>query len=197
MTARSLFDAALAAARDWHAGLPAAHAFCDWPQHLHYRERAPRHLPACDLITSAPGQTSNRSARLVEALQAVAPHLEWRLTYTADEVGQHFLDNYGWFELAGPDGHFITDEARITVGYWGPGLEYGRHHHRAEELYTVVAGQAVFKADGEADREIGPEGTRLHASDQSHAMTTTDSPILTLVFWRGAGLSDMPAMSAP
>lgn len=196
MTTRALFDAALAATRNWHSTLPAARAFCPWPQDIAYRARAPYSLPATELIQTAPGAVTEASTQLVNALQALAPHLEWRLTYTAEEVGQHFLDNFGWFELAGPDGHFITHETRITVGYWGPGLHYDRHQHQAEELYTVLSGEAIFMADGEEDHVIGPQGTRLHASNQPHALATTHSPVLTLVFWRGEGLSDAPAMSA-
>lgn len=196
MTTYALFETALAAARSWHAGLKAASDFCDWPDDLIWQPRAAHPVPATDLLQSLPGQTNAASAPLVAALQDVARHLEWRHTYTAKEVGQNFLDNYGWFELAGPDGHFLTRKTRITVGYWGPGLDYPRHQHRAEELYTVLSGQAGFMADGTADATLLAGDTRYHGPDQPHAMVTTDSPILTLVFWRGEGLADAPAMSA-
>ena len=195
MTARALFDDALRAAKDWHSALPAAHGFCPWPSDICYSDRAPHFLPAADLVITAPGATSLRSAPLLKALQALAPHLEWRHTYTVDEVGQAFLDNFGWFELAGPTGHFITHQTRITVGYWGPGLTYDRHHHVAEELYTVVSGQALFLSDGDADETLGADGTRYHASNQPHALQTLEDPLLVLVFWRGEGLGDAPALS--
>lgn len=196
MTPQGLFEDALAAVKAWHEALPAASAFCQWPDDLRYQPRAPQSLPATDLVRAAPGNTSAVSTPVVQAFQSLAPYLEWRLTYTADEVGQHFLDTYGWFELAGPQGHFVTHQTRITVGYWGPGLDYPRHQHRAEELYTVLAGSALFKADGVPDRTLHAEDTCLHLADQPHAMITRDSPILTLVFWRGEGLADAPALSA-
>ncbi|MEL7012523.1 MAG: dimethylsulfonioproprionate lyase family protein [Pseudomonadota bacterium] len=195
MTTQGLFEDALAAVKAWHGALPAASAFCQWPDNLRYEPRSPHTLPATDLVKTAPGNTSPVSIHVVRAFQALALYLEWRLTYTADEVGQHFLDNFGWFELAGPTGHFITHQTRITVGYWGPGLDYPRHQHRAEELYTVLSGSGLFKADGVPDRILGPEDTCLHLSDQPHALITQDSPILTLVFWRGDGLGDAPALS--
>lgn len=195
MTVRALFEAALEATRRWHAALPEAAAFCPWPQDLEFVERPAHLLPAAGLVQTAAGVTSLASAPLVETLQRLAPYLEWRHTYTVEQVGAHFLENFAWFELAGPHGHFQSHTTRITVGYWNAGLEYGRHQHRAEELYTVIAGRAIFMADGEPDLEIGPDGSRLHASDQPHALRTTDSPVLTLVFWRGDGLSDPPAMS--
>lgn len=196
MTPQGLFDDALSAVKAWHAALQPVHAFCPWPDDLRYEPRAPRSLPATELIRVAPGRTTPLSTPVVEAFQELSPYLEWRLTYTQDEVGRHFLNNYGWFELAGPEGHFITHQTRITVGYWGPGLDYPRHQHRAEELYTVLSGSALFKADGVPDRILKAEDTCLHLSDQPHAMMTHDSPILTLVFWRGEGLADAPALSA-
>ena len=175
--------------------MPAARDFCDWPERLIWRDHPAHLLPAADLMTTDPGKTSAASTPLLAALQALAAHLEWRHTYSEAEVGRHFLDRYGWFELAGPEGHFVTQDIRITVGYWGPGLHYARHQHTPEELYTVIAGSAIFHSDGEADATLGPGGVRYHASNQPHAMTTTDQPLLALVFWRGVGLADPPRMT--
>ena len=187
MTTRAAFETALAAVKAWHAALPEVHQFCPWPQDLTYAGRAAHPLPAMDLLQSNSGQTTPQSAPVLAAYQAIAPHLEWRHTYTADEVGQHFLDTFAWFELAGPDGHFITHETRITAAYWGPGLLYDRHQHVAEELYTVVSGEALFMSDGDRDEVLGPGATRYHASNQPHALATHDHPLVVLVFWRGEG----------
>lgn len=195
MTARAAFDAALSAARDWHAALPDAAAFCDWPADLRWQDRAPHPLPAADLVQTDPGAATPASAPLMTALQAIAPHVEWRHTYTLDEVGQDFLNRYGWFELAGPDGHFHSTQARITVGYWGPHLFYPRHQHGPEELYTVVSGAGLFRSDGDPDATLGPGQTRFHGIHQPHDMTTEQHPILTLVFWRGDGLDDTPRIT--
>lgn len=195
LPASTLFDAVLEAARRWHAALPEAAAFCDWPDDLAWQGRPAHLLPVARLLRSHSGAASMASAPLLAALQAVAPHCEWRHTYTADEVGQRFLDTYGWFELAGPEGHFVTHKARITVGYWGAGLYYPRHQHGPEELYTVVSGGATFHADSKKDATLGPGGTCYHARNQPHAMTTSNTPVLTLVFWRGVGLAATPRMS--
>ena len=196
MSARALFDAALDAARDWHATLPAARSFCDWPGDLIWQDKPAHSLPSAALVASDPGAASPASAPFLDALQALVPHAEWRHGYTADEVGQTFLDRFCWFELAGPHGHFISHQARLTIGYWGRDLFYPRHHHEPEELYTVVAGQALFHVDGEPDSTLSPGGTRLHAPNQPHALTTTDHPVLTFVFWRGAGLGEPPRLTA-
>jgi len=196
MTGRGVIDALLDAAKDWHSTLPEAAGFCPWPDDLIWGERTPIWLNAAEFVQTNPGATSPQSTALLHAVQQAAPHLHWRHGYSAEEVGQHFLDNFCWFELAGPDGHFLTQKTRITFGYWGPGLFYPRHHHIPEELYTVVSGQAVFHADGDADALLTPGQTRFHAVNQPHAMTTRDHPILTLVFWRGGALADGPSLSA-
>lgn len=194
-TKRALFDQALWYARDWHASLPAARAFCNWPTDLSWANRPDMDGPAARLICSDPGQACAQSTALLQALQALASLVEWRHTYTKEQVGQAFLDHYGWFELAGPSGHFTTHQTRITVGYWGAGLHYGRHQHRPEELYSVISGHAVFHKDYSPDVTLHPCETQFHGENEPHAMTTTDSPILTLVFWRGDELGAPPRMS--
>ncbi|WP_371226878.1 dimethylsulfonioproprionate lyase family protein [Roseovarius sp. 2305UL8-3] len=196
MTQRAALDTLLQAAQDWQAALPEMAAFTPWPNDLRYVPRAPHALPHLDVLHSNPGTTTETGLPLRDAVLSAAPFLEWRHTYTEAEVGRHYLDNFGWFELAGPEGHFETHQARVTFGYWGPGLFYPRHQHGPEELYSIVSGRAIFHADGETDAEIAAQGTRLHQSNQPHAMTTTDDPILTMVLWRGAGLAESPRMSA-
>ncbi len=195
MGARTAFDAALSAARQWHSALPALSEFCDWPDDLIYAARAPVTIPAIRLLQNDPGQPSLTSRPLRDALIALAPYVEWRHTYTEAEVGRDFLNRYGWFELAGPTGHYLSHLVRMTVGYWGPDLNYGRHQHQPEELYSVVSGSAEFFADGMPSRTLGPDGTALHLSNQPHAMRTMDQPILTFVLWRGDGLNDTPRMT--
>lgn len=191
-----MFDAALKAVEDWHAALPKARSFCPWPTDLCWQPRRAHQVPCINQMRNDPGKPSARSKPALHALQAVAPHLEWRFTYTPEEVGQHFLDHYGWVELAGPTGHFLSYQTRITIGYWGRNLWYDWHNHRAEELYTIVSGEANFHAEGATDRVLRAGATRYHASDQPHAMTTQNHPVLALVFWRGEGLSDSPRLSA-
>lgn len=193
---RALFDVALLAARDWHATCPVQQGFAPWPEDLVYVSRDAVQIPGLAHMVHDPGAASEASRALRDAILAVAPFAEWRLTYTEDEVGADFLQRFGWFELAGPEGHFLTDHARITVGFWGANLYYPRHQHEPEELYTIVSGKALFHADGEEDQALGAGATRIHAANQPHAMTTSDSPILTLVYWRGAGLADPPRLTA-
>ena len=118
---------------------------------------------------------------LHHAIQHAAPHVNWQFICSEAEVGRHFLDNYGYFELFGPTGHFHSDKCNAHIAYWGLDLYYPAHHHASEELYFVLSGAAMFESDGDAAATLGPAKNRFHASHQPHAMTTTDSAILTLV----------------
>ena len=50
---------------------------------------------------------------------------------------------------------------------------------------NMLAGEAVFEAAGRPPRRLGPGDTAFHASNQPHAMTTEDKPVLAYVLWRG------------
>lgn len=176
---------------------PALSAFAAYPTTAPAQPLAPVAIPGVAHLSADFSDVAGPHPRDVftAAVLAAASQVHWQLTYTEDEVGADFLARYGWFELAGPGGHFRTDSMRAYVAYWGRGLAYGWHEHEAEELYFIAAGSALFRSDAQGDALLTPGDTRLHAGYEKHAMTTTDAPILTLVLWRGVGLGGAPMMS--
>ena len=186
-------DDVLHAAQLLHQSHPELSAFGAWPTDLVRAELEPHHLPAADQVQELPFSGTSQTQPLVQAIKATTKRAQWRQTYTETEVGAAFLGRYGYYELFGPRGHFHSTQLRGYVAYWGPDLVYDWHSHQAEEIYLNLAGAAVFKVEaGEAF--IGAGQTRRHLSWESHAMTTTDQPILTFVLWRGEGLGDLPRM---
>ncbi|WP_170340311.1 dimethylsulfonioproprionate lyase family protein [Ruegeria arenilitoris] len=185
----------LEAARHLHQSLPALSEFGTWPTDLTATGLQPRAIPAMPLVQALDQPGSPRTTGLVQAIRSAAHLAHWKRTYTEAEVGADFRNRYGYFELFGPSGHFHSTQLRGYVAYWGAGLDYDWHSHQAEELYLTLAGGAVFKV-AEDQAFVGAEGTRWHASWQSHAMSTGDQPILTFVLWRGEGLNDLPRMDA-
>ena len=156
-----------------------------------WTERPPYAFAATARITDWIEREAPDWACLVD----IAPHAEWRQSYTAEEVGATFLDNYAYTEIIRPKGHYRSDTLRAYIGWWGPGLFYPWHDHEAEEIYYILAGHAEFESDGLPPARLGPGDTRLHTSRQRHAMTTTDSAILALALWRGAGIEGIPEIS--
>lgn len=175
------------------AANPQLIEFAGWP-YARTQAKPARRIPAAQILRDWAGGHIEATVALHNAVRGIADHAEWQQTYSEEEVGADFLNRYGWFELVGPNGHFRSDEIRAYIAYWGENLYYPWHLHEAEELYFIIAGQALFEAEGLPAQVLGPGDIRLHASNQPHAMTTTDSPVLALVLWRGAGLTGVPRM---
>ncbi|MDA7963685.1 dimethylsulfonioproprionate lyase family protein [Ruegeria sp.] len=188
-------DDVLEAARTLHQSHADMAAFAPWPTDLTPAALPARSIPATGLVEAFAEPGSSQTQALIDAITATTHLAHWKRTYTEEEVGADFRNRYGYYELFGPTGHFHSTQLRGYVGYWGAGLTYDWHSHQAEEIYLTLAGGATFKVAGD-EAYVGPGQTRLHSSWQSHAMTTTDQPILTLVFWRGEGMGDLPRMDA-
>ena len=186
---RSLFENLLEAVRDFHARTPALAEFAAWPGDLVYEEPPVAPVDAISLIEQWRG-----SDPVHLALQAAARHAEWRQTYSEAEVGRAFLQRYGYIELYGPQGVFRTWDSRGFVAFWAEGLVYPWHYHEAEEIYAVVSGGGLFEARGGTTARLGPGQTYYHESNQPHALTLEDEPILALALWRGGGLDGHAVM---
>ena len=189
----------LAFARAYHAltmlvaATPALMGFAGWPLALPARKPG-RPIPATGILKAWSDGHIDVTLETCDAIRDLTDYANWQLTYTVEEVGQDFLDRYGWFELVGPEGHYRSDQIRAYIAYWGENLFYPWHLHEAEELYYILAGEALFEAEGELPVMLRPGDIRIHSSNQPHQMTTGDSPVLTLVLWRGAGLLGVPRM---
>ncbi|MEM6971749.1 MAG: dimethylsulfonioproprionate lyase family protein [Pseudomonadota bacterium] len=155
----------------------------------------PESVPATGLIDEMTASASPSTEVLVREIAAAAPLLPWKRTYDAGEVGAAFLAAYGWFDLLAPGGPFLWPDRRIAIAYFGRGLTYPRHAHKAEEIYAPLAGRALFMTDGQRDETLGPGGTRHHPPGVPHAMRMGEAPLLTLVIWKGAGLTGRAHLS--
>ena len=157
---------------------------------LPYAPPEPRAFPIIASLPDFRPLANGRTSALTDAVIAAAADLEWRQSYTVEEVGAHFLANYGWFTLVSPAGPYVSPDFQISIGAWREGLYYPRHWHRPEELYYVVAGEALFITDGYPDERLGPEGKRYHPSMVPHAARMETAPLLALAVWKGAGLME-------
>lgn len=186
--ARAYHDFTLLVAAD-----PRLLGFAGWP-YARPVARPANSVPATAIVSAWDNGFNDTTAAAHQAVRALADVVDWQQTYSEAEVGRDFLNRYGWFELIGPSGHFHSDQIRAYVAYWGEKLFYPWHLHEAEELYFILAGHALFEAEGLPPQALGPGDIRIHGSNQPHAMTTTDSPVLALVLWRGAGIEGVPRM---
>jgi len=160
----------------------------DWPRSHQLRAAVASDLPVLRWLPQIAGDAAAFGVDLVAAVARAAPSLAWRQTYSAQELGGAFLDNYGWSEIFGGNGPLASE--RIACGFLilGPATHYPRHRHEAEEMYLPLSGTAAWQ-QGDAIWRDRPPGTLIyHAGDEPHAMRTGTQPLLALYVWRGANL---------
>ena len=191
-----IWDRLLTQTRAAHARFPALQAFCPFPDPLTPQHVTPHHIPAADLMTGDVALTSDTLSDFRDALIAAAPLAMWRETYKTSGIGHSFLDRFACYEVLGVDAPFGTTDMRSFVVYQPAGLHYPWHHHPAEEMYLVIAGEAEFTVEGEPPKTLRPGETIYHRSNVPHSLTTHDHPVMAYVLWRGE-LNTKPVFTYP
>ena len=122
-----------------------------------------RHLPAADLLPAALAATTDQTHGLVALFQEAASHLRWEQSYSKADgvVGDDMLAGYGFVEIIGKHGPFISTRARAGIGIWGPDIDYPLHRHKAEEVYVLLSGSARFQC-GQGPGETKSVGDVVH-----------------------------------
>ncbi len=122
---------------------------------------------------------------IVEALLRNANGLHWVQSYTADDFGQDFIDNYCHVELFGPNGHFANNEFAGGFVIYGPNVLYPNHWHVAEECYFILTGGSLWAQEG-VPRTEKPAGSFVfHESNARHEMKIGGTPLLAAWWWKG------------
>ncbi len=133
---------------------------------------------------------------LAAAVKNAAPLVRWQQSYSkADGFSADYLNRYGWFNLVSSEGHFVADEIRVSIGYWGAGLIYREHWHAPEEIYLVLAGGARFLAEGRAPVDARAGDRIHHRPNQKHAIEMRPGPLLAMAFWKGSALLEKSGLS--
>lgn len=154
------------------------------------REVPPNMLPVVELVPGIVNDANAETRPLAQAIVDAAPHLNWRQTYSEDDgFDRTYLDRYGWFDLAGPEGPCEADGIRVMMGYWGEGLLYPNHSHPPEEHYLVLAGGAKFRLGDDPYRRLGAGGVFHTPAGAVHSADMRDEPLLAVSIWRAEDLS--------
>ena len=122
--------------------------------------------------------------KIHKILSSLSFHVKWENGYTEKDVNNNFLNNYGFFELIGPTGHFKTSEMALYVNYLDKNTLYPLHNHEAEELYFIISGQAKFENNNDDYEILTSNKTRFHKSFEPHAITTDNKQLLSFVIWK-------------
>ncbi|MEL6477802.1 MAG: dimethylsulfonioproprionate lyase family protein [Pseudomonadota bacterium] len=187
MTRLATAAACYAEARRLLTGADAAQVAEGLPEALCGADQPGRRVPVARFLPDLPALAAARTRPLVEAFCA-APDLTWNQSYTAEDFGAAFLDNYGWVEFLGPYGPAPSDTHRLAIVLFGPGTHYPAHAHGPEEVYIPLAG-AIDWHLGDTTRRMGPGELLHHAPWQPHGFTTGATPAALLALWRGGDLA--------
>lgn len=191
------FDTVLRALRHLHARNRALREFCPLPTALVEQPVTAHHIAAAGLMeTDQALVTTPEFAPLRDAFIAASPVAQWRETYKGTRLDTDFMDRFACYCLIGAGGPFASSDIGAYVVYMPAGLYYPFHHHPAEELYFLLAGQADFLMKGQPTRTLGPGEYVFHPSNEPHATQTRAHPFMALVLWRG-DLQTAPVLTHP
>ena len=122
--------------------------------------------------------------KIHKILSSLSFNVKWENGYAEKDVNKNFLNNYGFFELIGPTGHFKTSKLALYVNYLDKKSFYPLHNHEAEELYFIISGEAKFENNNGDYEILTSNKTRFHKSFEPHAITTDNNQILSFVIWK-------------
>jgi len=157
--------------------------FTKLPTELKYNEVSPNLIKPTEQLKN---WQSNfvKTNEIHESIKKLIPFIHWKQTYDEKDVGKSFVDKYGYFELFGPTGNFLTNKMALYVIFFDTENFYTWHNHEAEEIYFVISGSAKFESKGDQSEILTPLSSRFHKSFQPHSLTTYKEKCLSLVVWK-------------
>ena len=158
--------------------------FAPFPNDIIRQDVIPYHCNCSAYFQSDIRLISKNYSELQNAISTASKLVHWRETYKGSDIGNYFMDRFGCYCILGENAPFSSDVLRLFMVYMPSGLYYPWHHHPAEEMYMVVSGGAIFKQSDCPDKLLSEGEVAFHASNQPHAMETTEDPVLCLVAWR-------------
>ena len=169
-----------------------AGAAADWGDT--WRGVAPVHLRASDTLGQAAALADPATAELLEVFVRARRSLRWEQCYTAADgvVGSDMLSGYGYAEIIGKRGPFVSARIRAGIAAYGPRLNYPLHRHQAEEIYAILAGSAVFALGDDEPALRRPGDVLYHAPHVAHGLRTTHEPLVIAYLWQNGDLRETP-----
>ena len=158
--------------------------FVIWPKNLVLKEKNINKINVTEKLSIWKSSGNDQIDKIHNLISDLSQEVYWESGYSENEVNKEFLSKYGFFELIGPTGHFLTSEMALWVNFLDKNSYYPPHNHEAEELYFVVSGEAKFESKDEQSKILKSKDTRFHKRYQAHSITTFDKKILSFVIWK-------------
>lgn len=169
------------------AGL-ASHVTACCPPLIETRQCDYHALSICRFLPQLARQAPAFSHAAIHDVNQLQSHLLWGQTYQSEEIGNDFLQKYGWTEIIGTKGTIPSDQFAMGLLLLAPDTHYPLHRHPAEEYYLPLSGMAQWYDDDRAWRQVAPGELIFHRSNIGHSMRTVDQPLVAAYIWSGAYL---------
>lgn len=148
------------------------------------------YLPAANLLNNAIINGNSQTQGLLETFARHKDRLYWEQSYKKEDdvVSDAMLAAYGFAEIIGKLGPFVSERIRAGIGIYGPNIVYPRHQHQAEEIYIILAGSAEFKI-GAAEEARRSTGDVVYVeSNTPHGFRANDQSLVIYYLWQAGDL---------
>ena len=148
------------------------------------------YLPAGDILADAEKRCDASAQHLMRTFARHNRHLHWEQTYRKQDglVSEAMLAAYGFAEIIGLHGPFVSDRIRAGIAIWGAQVDYPQHQHQAEEVYIVLAGSAEFSFDNSMAKTRGAGDVVFVESNRRHGFHTSDESLVVFYLWQAGDL---------
>ena len=155
----------------------------------------PAQSPTIDIFKKALNLANRNTREFMELFVGHCSTLRWEQSYTQEDraVGNDMLSNYGFAEIIGKQGPFVSTRVRAGIAFYGPHLFYPPHRHQAEEIYAVLAGNATCQIEGNEPAIRAPGDILYHAPQERHSLRTGENPLVIAYFWQGGDMREKPS----
>ena len=93
----------------------------------------PKTLPVLSYLPQMAKQAPEENRPLIDQLIGMQSVLHFNQTYSAEDFGEAFLQQYGWIKFLGPDAYWHSDLLSSGLVLFGDQVTYPEHWHEAEE----------------------------------------------------------------
>lgn len=159
----------------------------DW--NLPQRALEPQTVPAVAELPELMNYCGPDETELTKTFIGASNRLHWIRSYTADDFGQYMVDHYGFVELIGTRGHFVSDEIAAGLVFFGRGIDYPNHWHGSHALYYPMTGTGFWSQNNGAYELKKAGEIVVHEPNEHHALRVPDDPLLAVWAWRGGDLA--------
>lgn len=152
-----------------------------------------RQLAAADLLDDVLERAHPSARQILDTFIRHRRRLRWEQSYQKSDgfVPEEMLASYGFCEILGKRGPFVSERIRAGIGIYPPAIEYPIHRHQAEEIYILLAGTADYMI-GEAEglRRV-PGDVVFIESNTPHGFRTGDQAFAVYYLWQGGDLREI------